>query len=78
MEHAGDSHTNCKWRARNGLLMFGKWIRTIENRRKNRNPTDYSIIEITEKSPGDPTRLADSQTPVKVHRLRLMGKIQKK
>ena len=47
------------------------------NERSSGDNPNYSIVEIgqnTEKSPGNLRRLFASQTPVKDHRLTLMGK----
>ena len=51
-----------------------------ENQRKNRDHTNYSIVEIgqnTEKSPLDLRRLVVIQTTVKDHQLRLVQKSHK-
>ena len=54
-----------------------KGVGIVRNWRKNRDHSDYNIIQIsqsTEKSPGDLRKLAVSQTPVKAHQLTLMWK----
>ena len=77
MEHDGDNYTNRDW---------GFWYshqRNIErsgglgNKRTNGDHPNYYIIEKgqnTEKSPGGLRRLAVTQTLVRDHHLKLMGK----
>ena len=51
----------------------------LGNKWTSRDHPNYSIIEIgldTEKSPGDLTRHAVSQTPVRIHRLTLLLKTE--
>ena len=49
----------------------------LENRRKSGDHPDYSIKigQNTEKSPGDLSRVADTQTSVGNYQLTLVGKI---
>ena len=80
MEHESDSHTNCSWCNWNGPQRIEKGIQTIRNQRKNRDDSDYGIIEIsqnTEKRPGYLGRLAVTQILVKDHQLTLTGKSSK-
>ena len=50
MEHESDGDTNCNWRTWNDSQRLGKETEGVGNRRTNPN---YSIVENTEKSPGD-------------------------
>ena len=78
LKHEGDGNINCCWYARNGPQRLRKETRRIENQKKNRDHPDYSIVEDgqnTEKSPGDPRRIA--AIPVKDHQLTLVSKARK-
>ena len=58
-----------------GPPKIGQRIETVGNRRKNRDYSDYSFVEIsqnTEKNPGDLRRLAVTQPPEKDHQLILV------
>ena len=55
--------------------MFWKGAGRVGNRKTSRDYVNYTITEIdqnTEKSPGDLTRVAVTQTPVKEHQLTLV------
>ena len=77
MEHEGDNYTSrdwCFWYSHQRI------IKGIGGRRTSGNHPNYNIIENgqkTEKSPGDLRKLVVTQTPVKDHQLKLMGKTLK-
>ena len=58
-----------------------KILKEVGNQKKNRSNLDQSIVKIkqnTEKSPGDVRKFVVTQTPVKVHQLKLGWKTRKK
>ena len=60
---------------------IGTWTGGLGNKRTSRDHPNYSIVEIgqnTEKSPGDLTRLAVTQTPGKNHHQMLVWKTLKR
>ena len=70
--------TNYSLCAFNGPQRIGKRIETVGNRRKNRDHSDYSIVEIgqnTEKSPGDLRRRSVAQILMKGHQITLVNEI---
>ena len=74
-EQEGDGDTNRSWCTWNGGKSLRRMTGGIGNRRKDRYHPDFSIIEIgqnTERSPGDPRRLAVTQIPVKDHQITLV------
>ena len=80
MKHEGDGDTNCRCCTCNIPKRLRKKTRGMENRKRNRDRPDYSIIENgqnTEKSHGDLSRLAITQAPRKDYQLMLMWKILK-
>ena len=74
VKHEGDVYTNCNrcsWYCNHRI---NRGTGGLGNERTNANHPNYCVIEIclnTEKSPGDFTRLAVTQTPVKDHQLML-------
>ena len=50
MENKGDSNTNSSWCTWNSPKRIRKGIETVENWRKNWDYSDYSIIEIEQKT----------------------------
>ena len=71
MEHEGDNYTNCDWCF--GTVTKGL-LKGLEDLKVGGDPIN-SIIEDdqnTEKSPGDLTRLAVTQSPVKDPHVTLM------
>ena len=63
-----------KW---SGLQKFGTETGETGNQRKNRDYPDHSSIKIrlnTQKTPGDPRKLAVVQTPAKIHQVMLVTK----
>ena len=77
-EHTGDGDSNCSWCTWNCSQSIGKGIRTVGIQKKNRDYSDYSIVEIgknTEKSPGDLGRLSVSQILVKDRQITLGWKL---
>ena len=80
MEHTGDNYTNCNWWSWYSNQRINKWTGGLWNKRTSRDYPNYYIIEIgqnTEKTPRDLRRLPVTQTPVKDHKLTLIGKIIK-
>ena len=72
MEHESNGDTICNWCTRNGPQRLGKGTGCLGNQSRNRDLSNYGIIEIgqnTEKSPGNLKRLAVTQTPVTDHQL---------
>ena len=75
MEHQGDNYTNRDgnfWKSYQKII---KGTGGLGNKKTSEDHLNYCIIEIgqnTEKSPGDLKRLAVTQTPMKVHQLKLM------
>ena len=77
MEHNGDADTNCNLCTLNCPQRLGKGTEKVGNRRTTLDPLNYSIIKIgqnTEKSPGDPRKLAIIPTRVKDNQLTLVRK----
>ena len=80
MEHKGNVHSYCNRFAWNNyqsckeLEDLDKETRRLRNQRTSRDHEDYStkISQNTEKSPGDLTRFAVTQPPVKDHQLTLV------
>ena len=73
MEDEGNCGTNGSWCAWNNLVMTGKGIGRLGNKRIKGDHPDYSIIKIglnTEKSPGNLRRLVF--TPARNHELTLV------
>ena len=67
-EHESDGDTNYRWHTWNGLQELAKKAGGFGNQRKNKDHTNDSIVELgqsTEQSPGDPRKLAVTQTSVK-------------
>ena len=80
MEHVGNGDTNCNWHTWNGPQRFGKESGRSGNRRSSQDRPNYSNAKSdqnTEKSPGDLTRHAVTNTTVKVDQLILARKIFK-
>ena len=78
MKHEGDGDSNCVLCIWNDPKTVKKKTREIGNQEENRNQPDNWIVEIgknTEKSHGDLRRLVVTQTPVKDHQLKLVGKL---
>ena len=68
MEHESDGDFNSNWCARYCHQRIGTGTGGIENKRTSEDHPNYNIIKIgqnIEKSPGDLTRIAFSQTPGK-------------
>ena len=68
MENEGDGDTSCYWCTQNHPQRIGKGTGRLGNQRTSGNHPDYCIIMIgqnREKSPGDLSRLAVTQTPVR-------------
>ena len=59
-----EGDVNCGWHAQNNPQEFEKETGGTGNPKKNLDHTDNRII-ISGSSPGDPRRLAVTQTPVK-------------
>ena len=80
VEHESDYYTNCNWISWYSHRRIHKGNRGLGNKRTSGDHPNYCSIkkgQNTEKSPGD-LRFAVIQTPVKDHKLSLMGKILKK
>ena len=80
MERGGDDYTNCIWCAWNNSQRISKGTGSLGSKRTCTDQSNNTIIKIsqdTEKSPGDLIRVFVSQTPVKDHQLRLVGKTLK-
>ena len=70
-------NTNCSCCAWYSHKSIGTGTGRLENKRRNRDHSDYSIIKITqnsEKSPGDLRILATARTPVGNHQLMMVCK----
>ena len=68
IEHESDGNINYSRCTRNGPQRLRNGTRGAGNRRTNRDPANYGIINIgqnTKKNPGDLRRLAIIQTPMK-------------
>ena len=79
MDLESDGDTNCNWCTWNGPHRLGKWTGRAVNWRSNGDHPNYTITKIglnTEKSPGDLTRLALTQIPIKDQQLSLDCKTQ--
>ena len=77
MDYEGDNYTNhdwCFWYSHQRII---KGTRGLRNKRTSGDHPNYSIIE-NGRNTGDLRRLAVTQTPVKDHQLKLMGKTLKK
>ena len=77
MEHESVGDTNSYWRVRYSYLSIGTRTGGIEIQRTSGDRPNYRIVDIgqnAEKSPGDLGILIVTQTPVKNHQLKLMGK----
>ena len=75
MQHKGDTYTIRDWYFWYRHQMIIKGTGGLGGRRTSGDHPNYNIIENsqnTEKSPGDLRRLTVTQTPVKVHQLKLM------
>ena len=76
-EHESDVYSNCNWFSWYSLQRINKETGGVENKRTRGDHPNFYMIEIsqnTEKSPEDLMRLGITQTPLKDHQLRLMGK----
>ena len=65
MEHEIDVHTNCNWCSWYSHRRINKGTGRLENIKASEDDPNYCIIEIgqdSEKSPGDLSRLAVTQT----------------
>ena len=77
MEHEFDGDNNCNWYARNNLQRICTGTGGPRNERTRGDDLDYRIINIgqnTEKSPGDLSKPAVTETPVENHQLTLVWK----
>ena len=77
VEHESDDYTNCNRCSWYSHEMINKGPGGLGNKRTSGDHPNSSNIEIgqnTEKSPGDLSRLAVTQTPVKDYQLTLMEK----
>ena len=75
MEHDSGGYTNCHWCTRYSHEMVGTKTEGHGNNRSSGDHPNYNIVEIgqnTEKSPGNLSRLAVTQTPVKTHQTTLV------
>ena len=77
MEHEGDGDTDCDWCTWNSLQKIGIGTGRLGNKRTSWDCPDYSIIKISQKSPGELRRLAVTETPVRNHQLALVRKTLK-
>ena len=80
MEHDCEVGTNCNFYTWNNPQRLGKGTGRLRSHRTRENHSDYSIIKIsldTEKSPGDLSRLAIIQTPVKKKQPRVNAGVKK-
>ena len=80
MEHESDVDTNCNWCSWYSHQRIGTKTGGLENKMTRGDHPNDGIIDIsqnTEKSPEDLRRLAVTQTPVRTHRLTLVGKVHK-
>ena len=81
MEHDRDGDTNCNRCAQYSHQRISKGTGRLENNRTSGNYPNCNILNIdqnsenTEKSPGDLSRLAVTQTPVEDHQFTLVRKI---
>ena len=77
VEHKNDSDTNRTWRTWNSPQRLKIVTARTENQCKNRDHSDYSMVEIgknTAKSPGDLRRRDVNHIPVKEPQLTLILK----
>ena len=73
MEDESNGKTNFNWCTWNHPKWFGKRAGGVRNRTTNGDHPNSSIIgQNTEKSPGDLSRLAVTQTPMKDHQVTLV------
>ena len=75
MEYEGKRDITCNWHARYSHQRIDIGPRRLGNKRTCRDYLHYSFLEIgqnTEKSPGDLTRLAVTQTSLRNHRQTLV------
>ena len=80
VEHESDCDTNCNRSSCYSDWRIGARTGGFGNKRTRGDHPDYSIFEIvqnTEKSTGDLSRLVVTQTPVRNHRLTLVWKTLK-
>ena len=77
MKHEGDNYTNRDWCFWFSHKMIIKGTGGIEGWRTSGDHPNYSIIEDTEKSPGDLRKLAGIQISAKDHQLTLIWKTLK-
>ena len=80
MEKESDGDGNFKRSTWNNPQRIVKETGRLGNKRTNGDHPKYSIFEIgpnTKTSPGDLSRLAVTQTPVKAHQQTLTSKIRK-
>ena len=76
LKHEIDVYTNCNLCFWYNQQRIDKGTGGLGRKRMSVDPPSYHIIEIsrtTENSPGDLSRLATTQIPVKDHQLTLMG-----
>ena len=81
MEHGSDRDSTYNWSSWYSHQRIDTGSVGLGNKRTSGYHPNYSIVEIgqnAEKSPGDLSRLAVSQTPVRNHRLMLVGKTRKR
>ena len=74
MEHVSDGNITCNWRALYSLERIDAGTGGLENKWTSEDHPNYIIVKIgqnTEKSPGNSSRFAVTQTPVKDHQLTL-------
>ena len=80
MEHKGDDYTKCNWCFWHSNKRITKEPGELGSWWTSGDHPSHSIIDNgqnIEKSPGDLTRLAATQTPMKNHQVSLMGKTLK-
>ena len=80
MEHEGDDYTNCDWCFWYSHQRIIKGTGGLGNKRTSGDHLNNSVIsngQNTVKSPGDLGLLALTQTSMKKHQLKLMGKTLK-
>ena len=80
MKQEGDSNTNCNCCIWINPQSIGKETERLENKRTRGNHSNYSIIKISQntlKCPGDLSRLAVTQPPMKNQMLTLVWKTLK-
>ena len=80
MAHEGDGDINYNWCTWNNPQMIGKETGRLEAGRMSGGHLDYGVVGIDQsvlRCPSDLSKLAVTQTPVKVHRWVLVRKSQK-